>query len=270
MRRTMRVTMRVTMRTPRSALAVLCLVAGTAAPASAINPPTQPAARDGGHCSQPGPYELPHGSEPVTLDPDDFTSRIDHPYWPMRPGTVWHYVESDGHGTQRVTVTATRRTRIIAGIRARVVHDVVRERGEVVENTRDWFAQDSGGTLWYLGEHTEEYEGGELVSTEGSGEHGVDGAQAGVILPARPRSGCAYREEFKAGEAEDGARILSRTESMDTPTGFHRRVLHTANTNPLEPAILENKFYARGVGPVLEVDLSPTWSRSELVRVTRR
>lgn len=263
-------TTKAAMRTTRSALAVLCLVAGAAASASATNTPTQPAARDGGHCSQPGPYELPLGSEPVTLDPDDFTSRIDHPYWPMRPGTVWHYVESDGQDTQRVTVTVTRRTRTIAGIRARVVHDVVRARGEVVENTRDWFAQDSGGTVWYLGEHTEEYEGGELVSTEGSWEHGVDGAQAGVILPARPRSGCAYREEFKAGEAEDGARILSRSESMDTPTGLHRHVLHTANTNPLEPGRLENKFYARGVGPVLEVDLSPTWSRAELVRVTRR
>jgi hypothetical protein len=259
------------MRTTRTALAALCLVAVGAAPASTTSTAAQPAAgRDGGRCTQPGPYELPHGSDPVTLDPADFTTRIDHPYWPMRPGTVWRYVESDGEDTQRVTVRVTRRTRTIAGIRARVVHDVVHEGGEVVEDTRDWFAQDSGGTLWYLGEHTEEYEGGELVSTEGSWEHGVDGAQAGVILPARPRAGCAFREEFKAGEAVDRARILSRTESMDTPTGLHRHLLHTANLNPLEPGLLENKFYARGVGPVLEVDLSPGWSRGELVRVTRR
>lgn len=227
----------------------------------------------GGHdqpdrCRQPGPYQLPQGAEPVELDPADFTARIDHPYWPMRPGTVWRFVERDAGNVQRVTVTATHRTVRIEGIRARVVHDVVREDGEVVENTWDWYAQDAGGSLWYLGEDTQELEDGQVVSTEGSWRHGRDGAQAGVILPARPRPGCAYREEYLAGEAEDQARVLAGSEAIDSPTGFHRRLLHTSNSTPLEPDLLENKLYARGLGPVVELDISPAPARADLVSVT--
>jgi hypothetical protein len=186
----------------------------------------------------------------------------------MRPGTTWRYIETGGGETSRVTVHVTHRTKLIRGIRARVVRDTVRADGEVVEDTRDWYAQDSGGSVWYLGENTKEYENGHVVSTEGSWQYGRDGAQAGVILPARTRSGCRYREEFLPGEAEDRAEILSTRESMRTPTGFHTHVLHTANTSRVEPAVLENKFYARGVGPVLELDLSPAFGRAVLVRVT--
>ncbi len=220
-------------------------------------------------CRQPGPYQLPHGATPVRLDPDDFTVRIDNPYWPMRPGTVWRYREESDGDTQQVTVRVTHRTVLIEGVRARVVHDVVSEDGQVVEDTSDWYAQDAGGSLWYLGEDTRELEDGQVVGTEGSWQHGRDGAQAGVILPARPRPGCAYREEYLAGEAEDQALVLARSESVDTPTGLHHQVLHTANWSPLEPTVLENKLYARGVGPVIEIDLSPEPSRADLVSVTR-
>ena len=220
-------------------------------------------------CRQPGPYELPHGGEPVRLDPADFSPRVTHRFWPMRPGTVWRYREVSGGEAQRVTVTVTRRTRRIAGIRARVVHDVVRSRGGIVENTFDWYAQDVGGNVWYLGEWTREYEDGRVVSTEGSWQHGRDGAQAGMILPARLPVACRWREEFLAGEAEDRAFVLSTRESVRSGVGFHRGVLHTANWTPLEPRLLENKFYGRGVGPVLELDISPSPSRAVLVSMTR-
>ncbi|WP_148613245.1 hypothetical protein [Nocardioides rubriscoriae] len=251
-----------------SAAMALTVTAG----ASAARPPAAPsgearpaAAR---HCAQPGPYELPHGSQAVRLRPEDFTARIDHPYWPMRPGTTWHYVEHGGGEVARVRVTVSRRTRLIEGVRARVVHDVARVGGEVVEATWDWYAQESAGSLWYLGEFSQTFEDGVPVSTEGSWVHGRDGAQAGMILPARPRPGCGYREEYRAGVAEDRARILSTHEVLRTPTGLHRGVVQTANTSPLEPDVLENKFYARGVGPVLELDLSPELGRAVLVRVT--
>jgi hypothetical protein len=250
----------------RAAAVTACAMVVAGVPPTDAGPDVPAASR----CEQPGPYDLPRGGEPVDLDPADFTARIDHPYWPMETGTIWRYVERGGGDVQRVTVTVTRRTRLIAGIRARVVHDVVRENGEVVEDTRDWYAQDAGGSIWYLGEATAEYDDGRLVSTAGSWEHGVDGAQAGVVLPARPRAGCRYREEHKPGEAEDRALVLGRTESLDTPTGFHRDVLHTANTTPLEPGHLENKLYARGIGPVVEIDLAPDWSRTELVEVSPR
>ena len=98
---------------------------------------------------------------------------------------------------------------IAAGVEARVVHDVVTEAGEFVEVTDDWYAQDAAGNVWYLGEDTTEYENGKPVSTAGSFEAGVDGAEAGVIMPADPEPGMEYRQEYFAGEAEDQGSIIS-------------------------------------------------------------
>jgi hypothetical protein len=218
---------------------------------------------------QPG--ALPRGSEPVNLNPANFTTRIDNPYWPMRRGSRWVYRETDSEGTvQRVVVTVTRRTKLIAnGIRARIVHDVVTEKGEPVEVTDDYYAQDRAGNIWYLGEATTEYEDGEPISTEGSFEAGVDGAQAGIIMPAKPRVGLTYREEYYVGHAEDKARIMSLREQAEVPFGHFTRALMTRNTNPLEPKSLEFKFYARGIGPVLAIGVSGGSDREELVRFKR-
>jgi hypothetical protein len=203
--------------------------------------------------------------------PDSFTTKIDNPYWPMRPGSRWVYRETDSEGArQRVVVTVTRRTKLIAnGVRARVVHDVVREDGELVEVTDDWYAQDRRGRIWYLGEDTTEYENGRPVSKEGSFEAGVDGAQAGIIMLARPRAGMRYRQELYEGHAEDRARIMSLRERAEVPFGFFRPVLMIREENPLEPRVLEYKFYARGVGPVLAVSVSGGSDREELVRFRR-
>jgi hypothetical protein len=214
---------------------------------------------------------LPRGDDHVVLDPADFTTRIANPWFPMRPGARWVYRETDASGgRQRVVVTVTRRTRLIAnGVTARVVTDVVTEDGEPVEVTEDWYAQDERGNVWYLGEDTAEYENGKVVSREGSFEAGVDGAEAGVIMPARPRPGLRYRQEHYAGHAEDRARVLSRREQAGVPFGHFRNVLMTREDNPLEPRVLEFKFYARGVGPVLAVSVSGGSDREELVRFRR-
>jgi len=205
----------------------------------------------------------------LNLEPRDFTTRIDNPYFPMRPGTIWRYRETDDEGSQSVRVVVTDRTRMIEGIRARVVHDVVRAKGELVENTFDWYAQDPGGSIWYLGEFSREYEDGEVVGTAGSWEHGVDGAQAGVLIPARPRPGCHYRQEYYAGEAEDRGAVLSVTSDVEVDGRLYRDVLTTADTVPLEPGLLEHKFYARRIGPVLAVGVSPSPAREELVKFVR-
>ena len=211
--------------------------------------------------------KLPQGSEPVQLDPADFTTKITNPYWPMKPGSRWIYRELDSQGTnQRVVVTVTERTKLIAnGVTARVVHDVVTEGGMPVEVTDDWYAQDKRGNIWYLGEATTDYENGKPVSTEGSFEAGLNGAQAGVIMPAHPRPGLSYRQEYLEGEAEDEARIVSLREKAQVPAGYYRRALMTRDVNPLSPRILEFKFYARAVGPVLAVSVSGGSDREELL-----
>jgi membrane-associated phospholipid phosphatase len=212
---------------------------------------------------------LPQGSEPVQLDADDFVERIDNEYWPMSPGTRWVYREGDQKGGElRVEVTVTDQTRQVLGVDATVVHDVVEEDGEVIEDTYDWYAQDRWGNVWYLGEDTKEFDGGNVVSTEGSWEAGVDGAQAGIILPGEPTVGSAYRQEYYEGEAEDNGEILSLDAQATVPAGSYENVLKTKDTNALEPQVLEHKYYAKGVGPVLAVDVSGG-GREELVSFKR-
>ena len=199
--------------------------------------------------------------------PADFTTEIDNPWWPMKPGSRWVYRETDSEGTrQKVVVTVTNRTKTIAnGVEARVVHDVVTEDGEFVEVTDDWYAQDADGNIWYLGEDTTEYENGKPVSKSGSFEAGVDGAEAGMIMPANPEPGMSYRQEFYEGEAEDEAEILALDQQAEVPAGHYAPVLMTNDTNPLEPKVNEFKFYARGVGPVLAISVSGGSDREELL-----
>ena len=210
---------------------------------------------------------LPQGSEAVKLDPAEFTTEIDNRYWPMATGTRWVYEETAGSGPpQRVVVTVTDKTKRIAnGVEARVVRDVVTEDGQAIEITDDWYAQDADGNIWYLGERTGEYENGKLVTRSGSFEAGVDGAQAGIIMPADPQPGMAYRQEYYEGEAEDEGEVLSVGEMAQVPAGFYPKTLMTKDLVPLEPKVQELKFYAPGVGPVLTLDTSGGDGREELV-----
>jgi hypothetical protein len=254
------------MRRPHVTVAVvtaLVLVAAACGGGDSVS--GQPSTGATSETTQP----LPQGSEPYLLDPADFTAEIDNPYWPMKPGSHWVYRETNAEGdVQRNDVTVTGWTKTIMGIEAVVVHDVVRQGGPITEDTFDWYAQDSAGNIWYLGEDTKEYENGKLKTTEGSWEAGVDGALAGVIVPAIPEPGLTYREEYYKGHAEDGAEDLSLTAHADVPYGTFDDALQTRNFSPLEPNLVEEKFYAKGVGVVLEVTVSGGSDRSVLLRFT--
>ncbi len=214
---------------------------------------------------------LPQSSEAVRLDPADFTLEIDNPYWPMSPGTEWIYSETDSTGTEeKVVVTVTEETKRIAnGIEARVIRDVVSENGTPVEITDDWYAQDRDGNVWYLGEAVENYEDGKLVDSAGSFEAGVDGAQAGIAMPANPEPGLSYRQEYYQGEAEDRAVVITvGEEQVEVPFGYFTGVLMTRDLVPTEPKVQELKFYARGVGPLLSIHTDGAGGRAALVSYT--
>ena len=233
-----------------------------AAPASTVAPTTaesQP---------PPGSAQLPQGAEPFELDPTHFTTNIDNPYWPMQPGTRWTYREIDTDGTelQGVVVVTTQTKTMANGIAARVVRDTLTRGGEIIEDTIDWYAQDSFGNVWYVGEDTAEFEGGAIASTAGSWQAGVDGALPGVIVPADPQPGLAYRQEYYAGQAEDNGAVVSLDETADVPYGHFDTLMMTADTSGIEPNVVEHKFYAKGVGPILTIDVG-TAGREELLTV---
>jgi len=238
-------------------LAATVLAAGTLAACSS-----------GAHSSASNTAErLPQGNETVRLDPADMTVNITNKYWPMKPGQTWVYEETDGAGTvTHDEVSVLDRTDTIDGIEARVIHDVATQDGQTIEDTADWYAQDSKGNLWYLGEQTATYANGKVVSTEGSWIAGKDGAQAGILLPAAPVPGMTYRQEYLAGQAEDQALVLSTDEQAQTPTGKYKHALLTRDTTPLEPDLVELKWYVPDVGPVLTLTPSGEVAREQLVQ----
>ena len=215
---------------------------------------------------------LPQGSEPVDLKQTDFTTTIDNPYWPMSPGSRWVYSETDTTGTnQKVVIEVTDETKMIAnGIEARVVRDTVTENGVPVEITDDWYAQDSDGNIWYLGEYVTNYENGKVVDHGGSFEAGVDGAQAGIAMPGNPEPGLTYRQEYYKGEAEDKAAVITvGEEQVQVPFGYFKDgILMTRDLVPTEPKVQELKFYAPDIGPLLSVHTDGTGGRAALVSFT--
>ena len=247
-----------------SLAAALLLGTASACGGSASGDGTQAA---GGSSTVAATASLPERSQPFPIDPSEFTTEIDNPYWPMKPGSQWTFRETDAEGAVRVVVvTVLDKTKTIAnGVEARIVHDQVTEDGQVKEDTYDWYAQDAAGNLWYLGEDTTTYEKGRPKTTEGSWEAGVDGALPGIIMPASPQVGMTYREEYYKGHAEDGASIISTDALAKVPYGRFEDGVQTRNFSAIEPDVVEEKIYAQGVGVVLEITVSGGSDRDELL-----
>lgn len=196
------------------------------------------------------------------VDPTEIGSTVAiNPYFPLVPGTTWIYEGGD----EIITVTVTENTKEILGVTVAVVHDVVEEDGEVIEDTYDWYAQDINRNVWYFGEIAQEFIDGELVGIEGSWKAGVDGAKAGILVKSEPQVGDVYRQEFALGEAEDLAEVVSLNGSTVVPAAScNNDCMVTRDFTPLEPDVMENKYYVHGIGVILEVDLE-TGERVELV-----
>lgn len=209
------------------------------------------------------PYDPPF-EPPLFVNPADIGGSVaPNPWLPIVPGNQWVYEGGD----EKVTVTVTGEVALISGVPCAVVRDVVEQEGELTEDTRDWMAQDVQGNVWYCGEATAEYEDGFPVEVEGSFKAGVDGAKAGILMKAAPAVGDVYRLEFDLGNAEDAARVLSVTGSESTPgASCAGTCVVTEDFTPLSPGSVEHKYYAPGVGLILEV--SDSGERLELIEAT--
>jgi hypothetical protein len=202
------------------------------------------------------------------IDPAAFVDGVDNPHMPLVPGSRWVYDGIEDGESEHIEVVVTDERREVMGISAVVVRDTVSTGGEVIEDTYDWFAQDRDGNVWYLGEETMEYEDGKPVSDAGSWEAGVDGALPGIVMPANPAVGDAYRQEYYEGEAEDMGEVVELGAEESVPYGSFDDLLVTKDWNPLEPDTVEEKYYAAGIGVVLEVKTEGGDGRIELIDYT--
>jgi hypothetical protein len=208
------------------------------------------------------------GYEPV-LDPADFSTVIDNPYFPLPVGRTLVYRGIKDGQAQEDRVTVTNRTKVVAeGITARVVSDVATHDGNLLEKTSDWYAQDDHGNVWYLGEDTAAYLPNGKVDTSGSWEAGVHDAEPGLIMEADPQIPDAYRQEFLSGQAEDTAWIVDRGGSVSVPAGTFKNTLTSLEATRLEPGAYDQKVYAPGVGIVLERALTGATENAKLVSVS--
>lgn len=211
---------------------------------------------------------------PPAFDSLAFRGRVpQNPLFPLVPGTVSVLEVRDGGETFVDSIVVTGRTRQVAGVTATVVRDVVRRAGAragtLVEETDDWYATDTAGTVWYLGEATREHHAGRPPSTSGSWEAGVGGARAGIIMRAHPRVGDVYRQEYRRGVAEDVGRVVRVGEAVAVRAGRYTGCVTTEDWSPLERGPHERKSYCPGVGLVREGTMTADGERSELVALHR-
>lgn len=206
------------------------------------------------------------------VSPAQFNDPKPNAYFPLVPGTVTRYRGSAEGEKFREALTITHREKLIEGVRTTVVLDVTkRADGTLAEKTQDWYAGDNDGNVWYFGERTATYDkNGNVLSRDGSFEAGVDGARAGQIMVANPIPTDAYRQELHPGQAVDQAWIVQNDAKVSGPSGRFDRVVRSFEWTRLEPNIVSLKFYAPGVGIVLEKDVAGGDERFELVSVHRR
>ena len=210
----------------------------------------------------------PAANDPA-IKPADFVAAVTNPYFPLTPGTTFIYEGNTSEGFNHTEFFVTHNTKVILSVTCVEVHDTVHLDGKLAEDTLDWFAQDTAGNVWYFGENTGELIDGRFVTLDGTFTAGVDGAKPGIVMKAHPAVGDFYRQEFDLGNAEDLAEVVSLTDTVTVPfqAAPFTNCLTTTETTPLETSLLENKYYAAGVGNVLTLDLT-TGDRLELIQIT--
>jgi hypothetical protein len=207
---------------------------------------------------------------PERFDSDFRQLSNPNPYFPLGIGHRWEF----RGGGERNVIEVTSETKLIEGVTCVVLRDLVYDQGRLKEGTDDWYAAGRDGSTWYCGEEVKDYDSfdgdrprlPELISISGSFKHGRNGDKAGIIMPARPRVGQTYLEEFSLGNAEDMSEILSvnyayganRTLDQLVPRDLALRLCNrdcvvTKNVSLLEPGAYALKYYARGIGFFLEI-----------------
>ena len=195
---------------------------------------------------------------------------IDNQYMPLVPGTTLVYQGTEDEKTTYEELTVTDQTRVIQGVETRVVHDTHWTNGTLTADTFNWFAQDDAGNVWYFGEDSSQLVNGMVVGHASSWEAGVDGASPGIVMEAQPKIVDTYQLENAPGVAQDMAIVISLNESVCVVYGCFANVVEAEEFSPLEPGVVEDKYYASGVGEIKAVTAQDSSQQSELLDVFTR
>ena len=201
---------------------------------------------------------------------EGFSAKVTNPWFPLLPGSVYRYRGVKDGKPSREVMTVTHRIKLIDGAPTVVVSDLLYIHGKLEERTSDYYSQDAHGTVWYFGEDTAELDpNGKVTTTEGTWHSGVDGAKPGIFMYAVPRVGQSARQEYLKGQAEDHFEVIATGKAVTVPFKGFGGVLLTKEWTPVEPGVLDHKFYARGIGTVLEQTVRGGNERNELVSFSR-
>jgi hypothetical protein len=180
---------------------------------------------------------------------------INHPYFPLLDRKTRVFV-ADG-ADERFELTTLGPGPTILGVQTTARRDRAFEEGLLVEDTFDYYAQDTAGNVWYFGEDVTNYlydAGGNLIGTnnESAWRAGVNGALPGFIMPADLTLGFNYYQEFApADDALDQATTHALLGSVTIDIGTFSDVLRVFETTELDPSAREFKYYAPGLGLIL-------------------
>jgi len=210
----------------------------------------------------PGTAYHPH------ITPRDFSPSVTNPWFPLKPGRTLVYTGTKDNKKALNIVQTTSRTKVIDGVRTRVVEDRLYLDNVLEERTSDYYAQDRCGNVWYFGEDTATLDPqGHVVSTEGSFHAGEHGAQPGVFMQAHRQVGRRFRQEWSQGHAQDTFRVLRLSAPVTVRYGTFKNALKTEETTALEPAVVDNKYYVKGVGEVEELAVKGPLEKVQLVEI---
>jgi hypothetical protein len=240
----------------RSQHTTVGVILGMAVIAGCGSSSNSPPAKQGqsGQTAPPADIAPASASYNPKIDPAKFTGRITNRYFVLTPGTTRIMKGSKDGVPQTHTTHITRKTRTIMGVPCQVIKDVVTSNGATVEIAYDWYAQDDKGNVWYFGESTKDYDAkGVVISTKGSWEAGIDNAKPGIVMPAHPKPGPAFYQEFRPGVAEDKGRVLKVGQTVRTKAKTYHDAIVIRDSNPLDPTLVQHKWYVPDVGVVKSI-----------------
>lgn len=164
----------------------------------------------------------------------------------------------------RMEVSPREAPETLAGISATVVDVTHWADDEVVEKSRDYYAQHTSGVVHYIAELVDDYEGGKIIGHDGQWTVGEKGSKVGIFMPTTVKVGAVFEQERVPGISQNRAKVLSTTRTVKVPAGTFKDCIEIEEYDVIEKATAR-KWYCPGVGFVKEASPERTIELTERV-----